>query len=129
MQIFNKKTIGYLGEKTAVKFLKKNKYKILERNFACKTGEIDIICQKGEYIIFVEVKTRKSDSLVEGVYAVNKQKQNHIFKTANFYLNKHKTDKQPRLDIIDVVFDINDKFHVREHYVNAFMQGGDYAVF
>lgn len=129
MQIFNNKTVGALGEKAAVKFLKKNKYKILERNFTCRTGEIDIICQIDEYIVFVEVKTRKTDSLIEGVYAVNKQKQNHIFKTASIYLSNNQTDKQPRFDIIDVVFDNDGKFSIREHYVDAFMQGGSYAVF
>ena len=127
--MFSNKTVGALGEKAAVKFLKKNKYKILERNFTCKTGEIDIICQKDEYIVFVEVKTRKADSVIEGVYSVNKQKQNHIFKTATVYLSKHNTDKQPRFDIIDVIFDKDEKFSIREHYVDAFMQGGSYAVF
>ncbi len=129
MSLNSKKTIGDLGEKTAVKFLKKNKYKIVETNFSAKTGEIDIICKNKDFIVFVEVKTRKKDSLVNGVFAVNKRKQSHILKTASFYLKLNKIDKQPRFDIIEVVINSDGKYTVVEHYENAFIQGGDYAIF
>lgn len=130
MSILSKKDIGNKGEKTAVIFLKKNKYKIITTNYKTKIGEIDIICENSEYIVFVEVKTRKRDSSVSGVFAVNKVKQNHIFKVADNYLKSHNSNKQPRFDIIEVEFDESDNSaRVLNHYVDAFIQGGNYAVF
>lgn len=129
MADISKKSVGELGEKTAIKFLKKNKYKIRVKNFISKYGEIDIICENKEYIVFVEVKTRKVNTIISGVYAVNTAKQNHIFKTATVYMNTYHIDKQPRFDIIEVEYDENGKACVKEHFINAFEQGGAYAVF
>lgn len=125
-----KREIGDNGEKVALLFLKKNKYRILDTNFSAKTGEIDIICENKEYIVFVEVKTRKKDSLASGVYAVGVAKQERIIKTAHIYLSKHKTDKQPRFDVIEVESDPNTlECKVVNHITDAFFQGGDYAIF
>ena len=129
MGLFHKKEIGNAGENTALLFLKKNKYKILDTNFSAKTGEIDIICQNKDFIVFVEVKTRKKGTQVTGVYAVDKKKQLHIIKTADIYLKKHKCKKQPRFDIIEVEFDSSGVYYVTNHYVDAFKQGGAYAIF
>ncbi len=124
----DKKTVGSIGEIEAVKFLKKNKYKILDTNYTTKFGEIDIICTNKDYIVFVEVKTRNKDTLVEGVFAVNKIKQTHILRTANSYLLSNKIKKQPRFDIIEVEC-CDGCYKVVNHYIDAFMQGGNYAVF
>ena len=130
MALTKKKIIGNSGEKTAVKFLKKNKYRILKTNYTCRYGEIDVICTDKKYIIFVEVKTRKKDTLVSGVYAVNKKKQFNIFKSAHTYILKNNVEKQPRFDIIEVEYNsVDNSYNVCEHYVNAFIQGGDYAIF
>ena len=130
MALTKKKIIGNSGEETAVKFLKKNKYRILKTNYTCRYGEIDVICTDKKYIIFVEVKTRKKDTLVSGVYAVNKKKQFNIFKSAHTYILENNVEKQPRFDIIEVEYDsVENSYNVREHYVNAFIQGGDYAIF
>ena len=56
----NNKILGNDGEKEATEYLIKNGYKIIERNFFCKRGEIDIIAKDGDTIVFIEVKTRKS---------------------------------------------------------------------
>ncbi len=129
MGMFSKKAVGNSGENTAVKFLKKNKYKIIATNYKVKVGEIDIICENKEYIVFVEVKTRKSDSIISGVHAVDKRKQNHILKTASAYLSENETCKQPRFDIIEVEYLSDGTARVKEHYENAFIQGGSYGVF
>lgn len=130
MDKLSRKTVGELGENIAVKFLKKNKYKILTTNYSTKFGEIDIICENKEYIVFVEVKTRKKDSMVSGVYAVDKEKQRHIFNVADAYLKAYKKVKQPRFDIIEIEFDEQAKNGtVKNHYSDAFIQGGEYAVF
>lgn len=83
-----KKTVGNLGEDAAVKYLKKNKYIILERNFNVHGGEIDIIAKKGDYVIFVEVKTRSNDDFGGGLEAVNITKQQRLIKAAQVYMLK-----------------------------------------
>lgn len=128
MADLTQKEIGQMGEDIAVKFLRKNKYRIIKRNYSFKTGEIDIICENKYYIVFVEVKTRKSDRLISGVYAVNSTKQRHILNTASHFLRSYKKRKQPRFDIIDCVFDKDSgAVNICEHYIDAFSQGGDYA--
>lgn len=129
MGLFSKKEVGNLGEETAVKFLKKNKYKILEKNYKTKLGEIDIICENSEYIVFVEVKTRKQGTAIPGYTAVNYKKQQHIIRTASIYLQENKPEKQPRFDIIEVEHRNDGTALVKEHFENAFWQRGDYGVF
>lgn len=80
----NNKQFGYLGEKIAKFYLQIREFQILKCNFSCKFGEIDIIARKGNYIHFVEVKTRRQKN-VEARESINKIKENHIWKCAEFY--------------------------------------------
>ena len=106
MKLFNKIT-GACGEDAACSFLKKNKYRIIKRNFRCSGGEIDIIATKGEDLIFVEVKTRASDKFGTPAEAVTYYKKQNMVKTAKVYLMQNPTDMNIRFDIIDVygIFD------------------------
>ena len=61
----DKKLVGRFGEQTAAEFLKKKHYKIIGMNYSCRFGEIDVIAENKKYIVFVEVKLRKSDSFAE----------------------------------------------------------------
>ena len=98
----NNKKIGYLGEKIAKFYLQINNFEILKINFLCKFGEIDIIAQKGEFIHFIEVKTR-TNNLIEAREAVNYTKQEHILKTAEYYLYKNRIqNKKIQFDAIEV---------------------------
>ena len=74
MKLFTTKQKGDIGEKFTERYLKKNGYKILERNYRQKCGEIDIIAQKGEYIIFTEVKTRAANFIARPYEAVDRRK-------------------------------------------------------
>lgn len=95
--------IGKLGEREATKYLKKNNYKIIELNFSCKIGEIDIIAYHKSTIVFVEVKTRKNNTYGTPAQAVNKSKQKRIIKTALYYLQlKNKYNENIRFDIVEV---------------------------
>ena len=85
---YSHRQFGALGEKLAADYLKKSKYKILEKNYKTKLGEIDIIAQKDDTIVFVEVKSRSADPFLRGQYAVDKRKQFHIMRTAAYYLDK-----------------------------------------
>jgi len=102
--------IGKKGEKLAANFLKRNGYKILERNLHQSHNEIDIIAANKEYIVFVEVKTRTANKDLFLPYgspatAVTKEKQKRTVRAATNYLlaqSKKAKEKQPRMDVIEV---------------------------
>lgn len=130
MSKITKREIGSFGERCAAKFLIKNGYEIVNQNYYTQYGEIDLIAENDKYIAFVEVKTRHINPLVRPVYAVNKAKQNKMIKTAFLYLQEHKSIKQPRFDVIEVLYDPdNVKSVLIRHIPNAFIQEGDYAPF
>ena len=101
MKINNR--IGKIGEKLAAEYLEKQGYEIITTNFYTKRGEIDIIARKDKEIVFVEVKTRSSDSFGKPVEAVSYFKQKHLYQTAKYYMYKtcHELD-YIRFDVIEV---------------------------
>lgn len=100
----NKREIGKKYELIAKNYLIDNNYEILENNFTCKIGEIDIIAKNDDYICFIEVKYRDAKSLAKGLYAVNKYKQNKIYKTAQVYLLSKKLSQSTacRFDVVSI---------------------------
>ncbi len=118
MRNLKNKITGAIGEKLAVNYLIKNNYKIIDRNFKCKLGEIDIIATVDDMIVFVEVKTRKSSSYGYPYEAVTVNKQQKIIKTAYSYIKLKKiANKQYRFDIIEIFLDKNIMIN---HIKNAF---------
>ncbi len=100
--------IGRIGEKIAVKYLKKHGYKIIERNFKLKCGEIDIVAKEGEYICFIEVKTRTSNSFAEPYEAVDYKKQKKLYRLAEIWLSMHKLHNALcRFDIVSILLNKN----------------------
>ncbi len=118
--------LGKKGESIAIEYLENNGYKIVNRNYYSRFGEIDIITKKENYIIFVEVKTRKINTNFNAFEAVDAIKQKKIIKTAMIYLKEKSLSLQPRFDVIAVLFDTNLK-NVKEinHIKNAF-EGVDF---
>lgn len=114
--IFNS---GKKGEEIAAKYLKKNGYKILEKNFRKSYGEIDIIAQKGENIAFVEVKTRKSDLYGTPAEFVTSKKQERIKKAAYAYIQQNDLDAEFTFDIVEVYLNAEEKAKIN-HLINAF---------
>lgn len=99
------KQTGNYGEDLACNYLKKQGYKILERNFRIRGGEIDIVAKDGDTLVFVEVKTRFSHEFGEPADAMTYWKINALLKTAQFYILKSRWgDKEYRLDFISVDF-------------------------
>lgn len=96
------RTTGMCGEDAAVEYLKNNRYHIVERNYRNKCGEIDIIAEKGEDLVFVEVKTRGSYKFGTPAEAVTYYKKKHFVNTARWYLMEHPSDMNIRFDIIEV---------------------------
>lgn len=83
----NHKEIGNLGEALAAELLKRKGYQILERNYRCAYGEIDIIAARHNMIAFVEVKTRLTDICGDGRCAVDSKKRHRIHNAAGYYLS------------------------------------------
>ena len=132
MKQLTNQQFGALGEKLAVKYLKECRYKILEKNYKTKLGEIDIIARDTEKkeIVFIEVKTRSSSPYLSGQFAVDRRKQFHIMRTASWYLEVKKCALQPRFDIIEVEVNRADGTLTNvNHIQNAFSQTEDYARF
>ena len=101
--------------------MEKNGYEILERNYRCRQGEIDIIAKEKQEIVFVEVKTRSNLCFGKPREAVDEGKQNHIYKTAKYYLYKHKLENSyVRFDVIEIYLKI-DKYrlnHIKNVDIN-----------
>ncbi len=98
-----RKQFGKQGEELAVTFLRKKGYKVIERNFRTRTGEIDIIAKHRDRIVFVEVKTRRSGRYGNPKFAVTAQKKRKISMVALEYLKKHHTIQTPaRFDVVAI---------------------------
>ena len=101
----DKKQTGNYGEDLACKFLKSNGYKILERNYRIRGGEIDIVAKEGDALVFIEVKTRWSHEYGPPVESMTPWKIKALLKTAKFYVQKiNWEDKEYRLDFVGVDF-------------------------
>ncbi len=99
-----KKRLGEIGEKKAANYLDRNGYKIIERNYKCRIGELDIIAMKGEMLVIIEVKTRSNLSYGMPCESINATKKNHILRTARYYIqcnNLENVDR--RIDVIEVL--------------------------
>lgn len=96
------KVIGRFGERAAADYLKKQHYRIVGMNYACRLGEIDLIAESRDYIVFVEVKLRRDDSFAAAREFVTAAKQDRIRKTALLWLSQNPTEKQPRFDVIEI---------------------------
>ena len=98
----DKKERGNWGEERAALFLRLHGYRIVERNFRCRQGEIDIIARKGEVVAFVEVKQRKNADFGEAREFVTYSKQRRVIAAAELWLLKTGCELQPRFDVIEV---------------------------
>ena len=96
---------GEWGEGVAGRYLENQGFTILERNFRCRSGEIDLIVQKGDLLCFVEVKSRKGTYTGYPSEAVTRTKQEHIRRVASYYLHTHRRTywKNLRMDVIEVL--------------------------
>ena len=96
-------TLGAWGEEQAAYYLENRGYRIVERGFRSRFGEIDIIARTADELIFCEVKTRRQGALAAPQEAVSRSKQRRLLKTAAWYLNQHPWDGDLRFDVIAIV--------------------------
>jgi putative endonuclease len=99
-----KKELGKKGEEVAVRYLKKKGYRIVERNYVCKMGEMDIIAKEKDTWAFIEVKTRTSTTFGPPQLAVNPTKQMQLSKVALCFLKeKQLEDVRARFDVVAIL--------------------------
>ena len=105
----NRKLFGDYGENIASKYLAKNGYEIIQKNFRTKYGEIDIVAKENNTLVFVEVKTRENGKFASPFTAVGKNKQKHIIKASLCYLkNKKLLEKvRCRFDVVSITGNCN----------------------
>lgn len=96
------KIVGAWGEALAAEYLKKKRYKLVACGYQCRFGEIDLIVKDRKFLVFVEVKLRKSDNFASAREFVDYNKQDRIRATASMYLSNNPTTLQPRFDVIEI---------------------------
>ena len=93
---------GAWGEAVAAEYLRKKRYSIVATNYRTRLGEIDLIAANKKYLVFVEVKLRKSARFAEAGEYVDYRKQSRLRNTAAMYLAQNPTHLQPRFDVIEI---------------------------
>ncbi len=111
---------GAQGEEYTARQMAIQGYQILERNYHCPYGEVDLIACTERYLVFVEVKTRSSFLRGTPEEAVTPEKQRKLVRTALMYLQEHPTDLQPRFDVAAVRMDRFGEILGFRYYANAF---------
>ena len=128
-EALDKDLLGRQGEDEAVRFLKAQGYRILERNLQFRLGELDIIAQKGDCIAFIEVKTRRTDESGQPFEAVKPAKMRRIISMAETYLRREKLENSTefafRFDIISIVWPEGEPPRI-QHLENAFDANAKY---
>ena len=116
--MYFRQEIGKWGENLACQYLEKSNYKIIERNFLCRQGEIDIIAKDmtRKELVFVEVKTRSNFKYGNPAEAVNKDKQKHMTQAIQYYIYKNHIRNIPiRIDVVEVYIVQNCKInHIKQ---------------
>lgn len=116
----NDNSSGKIGENAVTEMLKEKGFCVVIRNYRTRFGEIDIIAEDDKYLIFVEVKTRKTSTLATPQEAVTLSKQRKIIMAAQEFLQEFPTQKQPRFDVVAVTAD-NGEIKNITHFTNAFL--------
>ncbi|OGG20593.1 hypothetical protein A3D03_05255 [Candidatus Gottesmanbacteria bacterium RIFCSPHIGHO2_02_FULL_40_13] len=110
MKSKNNLLLGRLGEKEAEKYLSSKNYKIIARNFRTRNGEIDIVAQESNILVFVEVKTRRNNKFGLPEEAITPWKIRALIRAAQYFLlTKNKLSSSYRIDVVSIKLDENDK--------------------
>ncbi len=101
-----RKILGDAGEDQASRYLTEQGYHIIERNYRLRCGEIDLIAEKDDFLVFVEVKTRTEDQFLRPASNVGRSKMNRIVRTSLYYMKtRERFDKMVRFDVIEICQD------------------------
>ena len=112
---------GKLGEEIAIQHALKQHYQIIQRNFRCNAGEIDIIAQDKHIVVFIEVRTKTSDAYGPAYNMVTRSKQQQVKRVALHYIGQRNlVNTQFRFDVIGITFEPNSDRYQLDHLQNAF---------
>jgi putative endonuclease len=128
VRVMDRQEVGKLGEKLAQKFLKKHGYRIRETGFRCRHGEIDIIVQKKDCLVFVEVRTKSSLDFGTPEESITQAKKERLIASALTYTSTHQ-DLPPlwRIDVIAIELDDKGKLKRIELIENAIEQDSRFS--
>ena len=115
------KLTGRRGESAAAEYLKKKRYRIVGMNYACRFGEIDLIAENRDSVVFVEVKTRHSQDFGSPAEAVNFKKQKNLLLSINSYLKYKNIEQSWRFDVISIVGTVGQEYvieHIEDFQLN-----------
>ncbi len=118
----NKKSVGQGGEDFACEYLKSKNYQIIERNWFCRGGEIDIIAKDGDELVFAEVRCKKKSSPIKPIDTVTYGKQMRILRAIEQYMFDNNLEVFARCDIVCVVYEKKGNetiFEIDEHIIRA----------
>lgn len=114
---------GQWGEQTAATFLQEKGYELLDRNWSCKAGEIDIVMRDADTLVFVEVRLRRATLFGSGDETVAWQKQQKLIRAAHWYMQATKTLAQPaRFDVVSITYTSPTDYTI-DHIDHAFAAG------
>jgi len=117
-----RKRLGRRAEEMGEALLKREGYRILEKNYSCPLGELDLVALDEEVLAFIEVRSRKGGGSPEG--SVNRAKQRQIIKAAQFYLAQKKWDGDCRFDVVAIQISPEGNLERMELIRDAFDQEG-----
>ncbi|HHZ20514.1 MAG TPA: YraN family protein [Firmicutes bacterium] len=122
----DRKATGRYGEDEAVEILRRKGYLIRDRNYHTKYGELDVVAEDGTFLVFVEVKARKSSCHHTGLEAITRTKRMHLTKAAALYLARHRLQDRPcRFDVMAVYTNAGGEVEGYLHIPGAFqVEGG-----
>lgn len=124
------KLVGDRGERCAVRYLRRLGFRIIARQYRTSFGEIDVIARDGTDIVFVEVKTRRSEVAGQPFEAVTLAKQRKLTQLAMAYLKQKQLLETPaRFDVVSVLWEEGVKTPTIKHYRNAFAPVGSGQMF
>jgi putative endonuclease len=116
----NRRHLGAFGEQVAREYLEKCEYQILQQNYRCSVGEIDIVARDGDSLAFVEVRTRSSRQFGTPEESITRAKQAKLIELAESYLQEHQISNETwRIDVVAVEVDRNNKVSRIELIENA----------
>jgi putative endonuclease len=116
--------IGQLGERHAARFLRAQGLRILEANFRTKTGELDLIARDRDILVFIEVRTRTSETTMTPLESVNAEKQTRVARMGRQYRRLRRIPDCPiRYDVVEVIATPFGRVTAVRHVAGAFMEG------
>ncbi len=115
----DRRGLGRHGEELAARHLAARGYEILERNWRCGTGELDLVARDGACLAFVEVRTRRGQELGSPEESITAAKQARLINLAEAYLQEHEWPGAWRIDVVAVEMDVRGRLQRLDHYENA----------